>query len=168
MRWEDEDCNSTCTSSEQESLQSASCRCDWQQKSRKGAERTSVGTPFPCYIISVSSGDLETFCFGRCICLVVFDSCHQTVLSLTLLNFFLSQSLHHSAKGNFSISINSHSLAFFSRPFRYTLTSTDAAGLPWWPLHEKAVCLFLHLVSYFLTVNSREDIHVHSMTAQLL
>ena len=44
---------------------------------------------------------IETWrcCFGRCICLVVFDSCSWTVLSLSLFNFFLRQSLHHSAKG---------------------------------------------------------------------
>lgn len=66
----------------------------------------------------------------------------------------------------FSInSLISVEFSFFFRPFRNTLTSTDAARLPWWPLHEKAVHLFLHLVSYLLTVNSRADIHIPSMTA---
>lgn len=39
---------------------------------------------------------METWrgCFGRCICLVGFDSCSWTVLSLSLFNPLLKQSLH--------------------------------------------------------------------------
>lgn len=112
---------------------------------------------------------METWrcCFGRCIVwLGLLAVVRLFFLWACSIPFWSSLSIMVLMVCFFhKLSLISVEFSFFLRPFGNTLTSTDVARLPWWPLHEKAVHLFLHLVSYLLTDNSEEDIHIHSMTA---